>query len=405
MSSRTAFVTIVTRNYYTWARVWADSVRRFHPQADIFVAIADTPEPGHLERLSGYRILTVAEMAADLRIGDYRRMAFQYTPFELTCALKPFVVQYLHRTNDRVIYLDADTRVYRELQDVQVCLERDEIVVTPHLTGPLTAEQEMKIRSAGSINGGFLATRTGEESDRFLSWWAERCRKHCYVDPYGGRFVDQSWLDLATSIFQSVRIEKNPALNVAYWNLDQRILDWRNGSWTVDEQPLGFFHFSGFDPQRPNFLSRFDTRVLTRELLHLCSGYSEALHAVRHEKLDRIGCQFAQYDDGREIDPLHREAIRLDLPVFSGLDDPFAVSAEEFQERFEQVRDQVILSRKHWQLVELQEIADRQAEWIRERIGSRIDRRVLGSIGQLYRLITGSLFGTRGGTDEVSKAA
>ena len=403
--SDTAFLTIVTRDYYGWAKTWASSIREHHQDADIIIAFADTPTTAHEACLDEYRTLRITDHSEELGIGNYHRMSFQYTPFELTCALKPFVVRQLHKQYERVIYLDADTFVYRPLNDIMDVLASQQIVVTPHLLEPQTIEKESRIRAAGTLNGGFLATRRGSISQQFLGWWSDRCRQECYIDPFAGRFVDQSWLELASSFFESFHLIREPTLNVAYWNLPSRPLTEKNGAFFVKDLPLGFFHFSGFDPQKPNFISRFDNQVLSSDLLKLTTDYGDRLRANDQRELHDIPCEFKAYRDGTEIDPIHREAIRSQLPEFADIANPFDTQSHpELPDQLNAAREKLILSRKHWQLEELQKLADRQTEWIQKRVNRRIDKRVMNTIRNLCVYVSDTVFSRKKNPDDSAEA-
>ena len=76
-------------------------------------------------------------------------------------------------------------------------------------------------------------------------------------------------------------IERSPAYNVAYWNLDQRSLGITDDVVTVDGSPLKFFHFSGFNPAKPWWLSKHHP-VVPRNLVSsssaltvLCDDYGQ----------------------------------------------------------------------------------------------------------------------------------
>ena len=395
-----AFLTIVTRNYYWWAKTWAESVRRHHPEAEVIIAFADRPTDGIRTHLKEFQLLSIAEQADEIPIKDYRRMAFGYTPFELTCALKPFVVRWLHRQYDRVVYMDADTSVYRHLREVLSALEDHNVLVTPHLLRPQSGERESRIRAAGTLNGGFLATRRGSPCEAFLDWWAERCRFDCYIDPYSGHFVDQSWLDLAPSLFDPIRVLRDESLNVAYWNIDQRTIRESDGNFFVGQQPLGFFHFSGFEPGKPNTLSRFDNQVLSDELLALTSDYRTRLRGNQHPDLVDLSSEFSHYEDGTEISIYHREAIRCRLPELDSVEDPFQLPQQpEKIGMLDALRPRMILSRKVWQMEELQQEANQQTQWIRKRQQRRLDRRVLNALRGLYSLVADRIVPSRTGSN------
>ena len=75
-----------------------------------------------------------------------------------------------------------------------------------------------------------------------------------------GYFVDQRWFDLAPGFLSDLAIVRDPQYNLAYWNLHERQLEYTDGIYSVDGRPLGFFHFSGFDPAHPPVLSRHQDR-------------------------------------------------------------------------------------------------------------------------------------------------
>lgn len=388
------FVTIVTRDYDHWARTWADTVAEHHPTAEVRIAFADQPIERQRECLGDERLLVVPECASELGLVDFRRLAFQYTPFELTCALKPFVMRWLLQRYDKVIYLDADTAVYRPLVEVPRALETASIVATPHLGQPASTAVEQTIRAAGTLNGGFLAARRGPSATAFLDWWAEKCRHDCCVDPYAGKFVDQSWLDLAVHYFQDFQVLCEPSLNVAYWNLDAREIRRDDATYRVNGQPLGFFHFSGLEPGVAGKLSRFDGRPLAGDLLRLRDAYVRQLESNQLPELDAVGCEYRCYLDGRPIDPVHREAIRGGHAEFADVRDPFDnLSDPTLPDRFEAIRERLILARKHWQLDELQQAADRQQQWIQKQRNRRWDRRVTGAWQKLRALVSGRQVG------------
>lgn len=399
-------VTIVTRDYYWWAKTWADSAKASFPEAEIVIAFAESPTEEIKQWLNEFQLINVSEIAESCGIDNFRRMAFQYTPFELTCALKPFVVRYLHQSSEKVIYLDADTLIYRRLEEVERELEQSEIVVTPHLLTPESVDRECRIRAAGTINGGFLATRAGTCSKPFLDWWAERCRFDCFIDPFSGHFVDQCWLDLANSFFGSFKILREETLNVAYWNINQRQIVEADRSFQVNGQPLGFFHFSGFDLGKPSSLSQFDNQKLSDALLKLTAEYRTTLKQNQRDDLQAIECQYNCYQNGVPIEPWHREAVRGRWASFEGIQDPFDVENNpDFLNQLNEYRSKLILTRKQWQLEELQREADRQTEWIRKKVNRRLDRRLFQSIRNFCSFVSEKVFTSGKDPTEGKKAA
>src|SRR5271169_5582292 len=103
MNSKWAVVTIVTRNYLHFARALEISVRRVHPEADVIVCLVDKPPTDWQRDKEPFKVL----FARELGIQNWNQFLFQYTPFELTCALKPFFLKHVLSTTDinKLLYL------------------------------------------------------------------------------------------------------------------------------------------------------------------------------------------------------------------------------------------------------------------------------------------------------------
>lgn len=379
MTNDLHFLTVITRDHHTLAKTWADSVQRVYPNSRITICIADQTTAAIKKALDPYTVLEISKIAkTELAIESFDRMAFQYTPFELTCSLKPFVMRRLLRDSDKLIYMDADTLLFNQLETVEESLKTSGIVLTPHMTRPESSESEHKIRNAGTINGGFLAVKKCESTEAFLNWWSDRCGSDCYIDALSGRFVDQTWLDFVPSLFSGVEVSREESLNVAYWNLPNRHLEHSNGSFFIDGKPLGFFHFSGFDPTNPTLLSKFSNSAVSPAVANLLSSYNSLRSKSRNQMVDASDCEFASYSDGSPIDPIHREAIRSQHEAFGSVSNPFDLSANpSLPDRFNEFREQLILGRKQWQIEELQAAADRQNRWIKRKIEGRFDKRAI----------------------------
>ena len=132
----------------------------------------------------------------------------------------------------------------------------------------------------------------GDASRDFLDWWWRATRREALNDVTRMMFTDQRWVDFVPCFFDHV-ILKDPGFNVAYWNLHARKLAFAGGRYLVDGVPLRFFHFSGFDPQKPWLLSRHQgerPRVLLSE--------QPALQRICGEYLTRLQqAGFADYSD------------------------------------------------------------------------------------------------------------
>jgi hypothetical protein len=323
---RIAIFTICSNNYMPFAHVLLESVRRHHPDAALFLCLADRIiKPPSLYDQDW----TVIE-AHDLPIPDFPSFAFRYDIMEFNTALKPFM--FLHLLDDRgfdtVIYFDPDIEVFASLTSVITALQGGaSFFFTPHLCAPNEDRLEpndLMIMRAGAYNLGFLGVSRSEETAELLGWWARRLRYQCINAQAEGIFVDQKFMDLIPSFAENAVISHDTTLNVAYWNLAQRELIQVGDSWTVDGVPLTFFHFSGFNPSVPDRLSKHDPRFqgdLSPSLNALLKHYTGRLRAAGHGTFPGALYAYGQFASGNAIHPAIRTMFRDWHPFWSG--DPF----------------------------------------------------------------------------------
>lgn len=274
--------TIIARNYVAHARVLAESFREFHPTGNCSVLVIDDPTGFIDPAEEPFELLTIGEIG----LPDPERMAAWYDVMELSTAVKPWLLRHLleRPAIDSVAYLDPDIRIFASLEEIERRAQRHDVVLMPHFNKPLPRDgrkpSEEDILIAGTYNLGFIALRAGETADSLLDWWSERLETHCLNEPEVGRFVDQRWIDLAPGLWPNIDVLRDPAFNVAYWNLPTRNLEDDGSGYRVDGQPLRFFHFSGFDPRRPKELSRHQNRIKVTAhppLARICRQYAAEL--------------------------------------------------------------------------------------------------------------------------------
>ena len=103
---------------------------------------------------------------------------------------------------------------------------------------------------------------------------------------------------------------RSPAHNVAYWNLPQRVLHQQGGLWFVGDEPLVFFHFSGYQPDRPWAVSKHlgpEARVLLHQIVEtghvgtdwVASSQLPAQHRVQFARLLRDMLALADAEEAR----------------------------------------------------------------------------------------------------------
>ncbi len=291
--------TIVSNNYLGMARVFAESYKRHHPGAEVYVCFADQPDPSiHYGQMPFVPIF-----AAELGIPAFANFAFRYDILELNTAVKPYLLEHLRTKHglDRIFYFDPDILVLDSVEPLERLLDDHPAVLLPHITHGLDdglIPPERMILLAGVYNLGFLGLRLDASTAEFLSWWQDRLYRFCVNDIHNGVFVDQSWMDLAPAFLDDVAVVRDPIYNVAYWNLAQRATARDGDRVKVDGRPIAFFHFSGIEFDNLEVISKHQNRVsLTSrpELRPLFERYRQLVREAGHPQFVGIPYGFRQF--------------------------------------------------------------------------------------------------------------
>lgn len=308
--------TIIAANYVGMARVLQASLAAHHPDATFSTLVVDGL-PWH-RALPGLGRVLLPEDLPLLR-DDWPTMAAGYTVLELATAAKPALLAHLLGDGGTATYLDPDIKVYAPLGAALTAAADAGIALTPHCLRPVPRDgletSERTIRLAGTFNLGFVSV--GQRARPFLRWWHERLRHDAVVDVADGLFTDQRWVDWVPSLFEHT-VLRDPGLNVAYWNAHER--DVRrdgDGRLLAGPGPLRFFHFSGYDPDRPGDLSRYalprprvrlaDHPVLT----DVCADYRADLARHGHARARLAPYGLDRLRDGRLLSARVRRLVRL----------------------------------------------------------------------------------------------
>jgi glycosyltransferase involved in cell wall biosynthesis len=308
-------VTIIANNYVPMARVLCASFLQHHPNGEFFCLIVDELQKNLLSPDEKFRVVQLH----DLRLPHGDLFLYQYSILELSTAVKPFLLRYLFDTFalESALYLDPDLLFFAPLTSVYDSLQTASIVLIPHMlvAPPDDGEKpsERDIMYSGVYNLGFLGLRNDDNARELLEWWGERLASRCVVDVANALFVDQRWMDLAPAYFEGVKILRDPALNVAYWNLHERTLHQSEGRYYVNGKPLVFFHFSGFDPSNRTTLSKHQTRHSPQgdvALGRITKLYAELLFEAGHAKFNKIQNAFLRTDNGVSLGRLTQAVVR-----------------------------------------------------------------------------------------------
>jgi hypothetical protein len=282
--------TVVAKNYLSFARVLAESVRRWHPDLPFFVLLVDEPDGRFDPAGEPFPLLQLSQLGSreleDLR---HRRSCK-----ELATSAKAYLLQHLlDRAFRSVVFLDPDVLVLGDLTELLSQVATHDITLTPHLLGPLRGDRaiarELNVLQSGVFNAGFIGVSDGPSARSFLGWWRSRVHARCGHEVAEGVYYDQLSLNLTPAFFDGVSMVRDPGCNVGHWNLPERELRFDGDTLLAGGRPCRFFHFSGFQPHRPHVLSRY-----AREAGGVASGALEALLGHYADLLVRAG-----YDETR----------------------------------------------------------------------------------------------------------
>jgi lipopolysaccharide biosynthesis glycosyltransferase len=293
-----AVYTICTPSHIAEAKTLVTSALNHNPDITAFICLFKGDDYSKAV-LADFNIATTI-IIEDLGLENYAAMNARYNAFELSCALKPYLADYLlHKKGfKQVIYFDADIFVTAPFTSIWEDLQLKDIILTAHVNGTTIwgkddiakkarPELERNMLRGGVYNGGFFALNRTNDTERFLSWWKTVLIEGAYDKPSKGLFTDQLWLVLVPVLFtNSLLASKNPGYNMAYWNLDERKLIGIDGQYQVTTadgttDKLIFFHFSGYKLQKSTMISVYHVRLYTfearPELVPLFSTYKSQL--------------------------------------------------------------------------------------------------------------------------------
>jgi glycosyltransferase involved in cell wall biosynthesis len=310
----TVFITICARNYVALAITLGKSVKRHHPDAAFVIWLLDEgPVKGLPEGLR------VCHISKALEPEVLTELLLFYNVRELATAVKPHcLAAELADGAERVIYLDPDILVFRPFTETLNLLDEGATgVLTPHILEPLPWDgakpNELELLGAGVYNLGFLGLARSDDASAFLKWWGSWLRQHCFEDKSTGTFTDQKWVNFAPAFWPGFQVLRDPTYNVAYWNLPQRKLRSSGTDWLVEGNPLTFFHFSGFDPSRPEVLSKHQNRIDVlpwTALAKLLAHYANLLAEEDHEHRREINFPPVRFANGMIFDDICRRLYR-----------------------------------------------------------------------------------------------
>jgi hypothetical protein len=318
--------TICARNYFAQALLLHRSFQAHHPEADFHVVLVDRRDEAFAARFPGVPITWIEETG----LPQFAAHALRFDVIEFSTNVKAHCLALLLERYETAMYIDPDMFVFDRLDPVHDALVGGSIVVTPASTTPVLdghRPDDIEFLRVGVFNLGFIAVSRCPEGLRFVRWWSDRCLSDGFHETQSGVFVDQKWVNLVPCYFEGCRILKDPGINMAQWNLHERTLSVVEGRTLVNgTTPLRLFHFSSFDPHRPQSIAKRQTRIAegTRpDLAALMDRYAAELLAAGFDEFSRIEYSFDHFPSGDYVSPTLRRLYANPAYAFPLDEDPW----------------------------------------------------------------------------------
>ena len=261
-------VTVCSAAHLAQAKGLGDSLLKHNPGYQLVIGLVDKLDG----RIPGtyYHPHELIE-AHNLNIPQFGEMVRRYTLLELSFALKYFFVDYCAKKYNpgKIIFLDSDILVFDSLEPIERRLDEFPVLITPHITSSYPDDgkrpMEREMLKNGIYNAGFFALKTDDTGIKFLNWFKIRMTDQCYVNAKEAMNADQSWFNFIPVYFNKARLLDHPGCNVAYWNLHEKIISKQGGKYFANDEPLVFFHYSGYSLKEPGLISRHQDRFDMKE--------------------------------------------------------------------------------------------------------------------------------------------
>ena len=219
--------TVCTVDHLHFALTLAASFRRHHPELELHLLVVDgdgveIPAPPGVVVLRG----------SDVGLFDDPYLALKLSAAELCCAAKPFLLAHLARRprpTPGAVYLDADIRLFAPCERLVAELQRAPFVVFPHTVAPLPQPELWwerpslgELAHAGVLNAGMFGS--GPRRYRSPASSPNGGSLVCGLGAFQTGQTEQNSFNWVVAFADDVRVVRDTAYNVAYWNLHDRSL-------------------------------------------------------------------------------------------------------------------------------------------------------------------------------------
>lgn len=277
--------TVCTTNHLYQALSLGDSLNQSNPDYKLVIGLVDK------KPITDFEIPFEIVEIENINPENFSEMESKYSVTELTMACKPlFALYFLNKypTLEKLIYFDTDILILNSIEVIENSLDTYDIMFNPHITKAVSLNEswnEKNVLNAGLYNTGFVGMRRSENTFEFLNWWKTHLFKYGYHDYCKGMGADQLCFNFVPVFFKKVLIDYHPAHNVAYWNFLERSIGYENGQYFVNDDinnALTFYHFSGYNPNKPKLISKHYPNQLKNTVLKQLYGEYNSMLIKNH---------------------------------------------------------------------------------------------------------------------------
>ncbi len=286
MESTISFCTVITTDYLPRATALYQSLLAHNPSSKFYALVIDGSEEE--KEIAQNKTPFSVSYLSDVNVEGLGMMKQNYNSFELCNALRPFWIKHLMQNPSRniVIYLDSDIFVVGSFKGLTDIPSNALFALTPHILTPYPMDDQkpddMDMMLHGMYNSGFVYYKRDSKTEEILDFLISRNKSLCFRKPPFNT-SDQKIFPLAISLYHDYFYQINdPAYNIAYWNLHERKLTTEGNGFKVNGENAVFFHLSGFDPNKPDILTKWPCRhslendpVLKKVIAHYFSFFNK----------------------------------------------------------------------------------------------------------------------------------
>lgn len=265
------FAVVVTKSHVPQALAVSRSLRAAGNLETLHVLLVDAERADLPASAPGLEFHGLDEFAGEFP----PLMVHYYDAFELCNAMRPFFTSKLLREGAAgVVYLDSDIYAVGSFRPVWEALERHAIVQTPHVLQPADLDliyiDEISIVDQGILNSGFSAWSNKPASIAALEWMKQRFPRYVFMRRSKGMYGDQKLMPFIANYFpDDVLVSRDPRLNIAFWNAQERSVVCKDGRYLIDGEPVVFFHMSGYRSQSPDRVCSYLSDAANGEMLRI----------------------------------------------------------------------------------------------------------------------------------------